>query len=940
MNSLRNLKIFKSNNLTCKSFTNKINFNIFNTNNENNKSAFFPKYVNKKHYYPPINGIGLKSSFIKAKLCRFSEAQENDLNNKPNNQELINQENNGGINFNYIYDLETNIEEGDLNKILKQLEDPSLLAPISKKKTFNEKLEYSNLEKNMLYTAYAEINRKFPLKNKYNIESFETLIRAKLYRDMNNRREKAFYKSKFESNTNTLSENISHLFKHYQADDYNNFINSFSVYLDAVENELVFKNHGNASIEYVQELFDLSKFLKEQLYDSSAYTYHTEKLFNINNKVIIKLIDEIQVLLIDALGKINPEQKHKLARADQAVIHEFNCEFILLNENIILDIINKYKINEFEKEKYLTFNHIFNRESLLFNKSKVVFTNNFIADNLISYLTNAITVLSKQFGDNSVNVAKYYYMLSYINLKFKNFEKTEEYIEKLNAISNINKEKLKEENSKEFINNEILNVEYLYIKSQLLIAAGAEADGYALLKRASDIIENIETKYFSASLQNFLNSQDNTQSNHYISTESAFYLDQDYNFSALKFKINYNLGIHLNRRNNLLEMQSCFERCLKINSFCLKSNKLLMQQYLQLSEILLTVYTDLNLPRKIYDLSKRNFELSYYIINDKAEQSKKMTLYSENIIKFINGSYDKYNCLTLLNPKRPAFDIYKYNQECFIYSMIDYFQNEKKNFIVGKIFNEYLELVSNTNPLQAESYENCFNLLISLYRNIHPTTANFQEATRILLKLRDMLNLEEFLAKEMLRFENQKTEKINKDEASQEKKTPNDQEEQVQAQAQEEELNVRFKDVPEPPTDSEIDEIDLQKEKEDKFYYYRKTKENYKNWIDLAIAINYNIALNQIRSNEYNDAFTSIQYLIKFINKLNENKPIGSVIEHPYLLVNLNFLAAHYYLIKNQKIYSVPYLKSVNSMITKYDWGSNEKINAYLTQMVKLINSI
>jgi len=516
------------------------------------------------------------------------------------------------------------------------------------------------------------------------------------------------------------------------------------------------------------------------------------------------------------------------------------------------------------------------------------------------FINNSIAVLAKQYGEHSSDVATFYYMLAYINLKFKNFEKAEDYIEKSFQIYSKNKKNSQDEKTREAILNEITHLQYLYIKSQLIgVYVPNKKETFLILKQASELIDSIESKYFT-SLSNKSNN-----------LEESIALEKNYDFSSLKFKVNYNLALFYKQYNFILEQQTCFEKSLQINTFPLKTNKNLMQQYNIASKFLLELYQNLNLKRNIYDLAKRNFGLAFYIINDKAEQSENLSFYADLVIRDINRSFDKFNYSALLNPNSSSYNYFKNNQENFVLSLISYFQKEKNNYTIGSIFSEYLEILINTDSFQAETLENSYHILLSYYNNINSPMPNYAEANKNLIKLRDQLQLDEFFQEELKLLETKKS-------------------------------NEQIPETSSPTgTSSPSQEADeFQKELNDKFYFYRKNKESYANWVKLTICFNYNVILNLIKSNEYMEALVNIDYLLNFLNKLNENKTVGSVIEHPYLLINLNFLAAHYYLIMNQKLYSVKYLKAVNSMITRFDWGSNTEINAYLTEMVKLINSI
>jgi len=884
MNTLRNLKNLKSINLSLKSYADKIKFSLI-SNSKKIKSVSSPilKDSHNKFFFP---NKAIPNSNVQKSIKLFSTKQsvfQKDLVKNELNSHTLN-EFTDSINFNYIFSPDSsNYEETDIiNKTLKKLEEKSL-SKSENQDNLADELDNSQLKKNMLYIAFSDIKKRFPLKNKYNLDQYENLIKSKLYRDLNCRKKLSNFVCKLESDNNDLNIKIKNFMKLYKNDELNKFINEVYGFIEALQNETKSKYSEFYYVKFIEELISLRNFFKSLLLNNE-YDYYSEHLYNINNKILIRLMNELQIIIIQNLGKAT----------------SFTAEFAIINQEIILDAINKYKINNFDEEKSIHFKNDEYSSLLKSSLNETYFQKEFLVKNLINYVTISITTLTKQYGEDSIELTQYYYMLSYLHLRLQNFEKAEEYIEKCYSIYSKNKANFQEENSRVYLLKEISHIEYLYVKSNLIgVFTSNKKDSYLILKQASEQIEDLESKYYSLINQknsNFIGEND---------------FEKDYNFSSLKFKIFYNLALYYKQYDFVIDLQACLEKCLQINTLVLKSNKNLMAQYNNASKFLLEIYENLNKERNLYDLAKKNFGLSYYIINDKSDQEENLKFYSDKVIQNINNSYDKFNYSTLLNPKNSSFNYYKIIQENFVLSLASYFQKERNDFSFAVILDEYLEIIKNSDSLQAETYENTFHIFDSYSRYINSYPTNFKEATKSLIKLRDQLQLEEFLKEELISFEEKAKSEVDKTKETQ---------------------NI------EPETTKEIDEFT--KEIEDKFYFYKKTDESLNEWINLGISIFYNIIINQIKSDDYEEAFANINFLINFINKLNESKSVGSIVEHPYLLINLNFLAAHYHLIKNQKIYSVKYLKAVNSLITKFDWGSNMEINAYLKEMVKLINSI
>ncbi len=887
MNILRNLKIIESNNISVKSFSNKLFLSRYQNPIKINSSISSLKpskfqIINKNTNKYNLNCNSLfnkqtefnyttKRSFSTfAKEITIDNLNENSTEYKENNSSF------DVINFNYLYSLSSNSDEANVDNILAKFNDLKILTSIKKRKLSNPiketDLDKKLAEKNLLYVAYIDVNKRLPLRDQYSLEAFESNIKTKFFKDLNTRNKSDSYISKI--STEELNNKIDSFTNAYVKDDLLSFTNNLSLYMQSLEKETKAKFNEFYFVKFTEELNSLTKYLKS-LFNYEENNYYSDSLYNINNKVIIRLINEIEIIVIETLGKASG----------------FTAEVIKINESIIYNALHKYKIFDFSQEQNLHFKST-NFTSLLEQYNENIFKDDLIVKSLVPYITNAISVLIKQYGEDSVELSKYYFILSYLNLKLKNFEKAEEYVEKSYGIYTKKKKTLQDENTREYLLNEISHSEYLFIKSQLVgVFQPNKKDSFLILKQASDLVEDIETKYFKLITSKYNNN-----------INEQFCLEKEYNFSALKFKINYNLYIYYKQYNFIMDAQSSLEKSLRINSYALKSNKSLMSQFNLASKLLIEIYENLNINKNIFDIAKRNFNLSYYIINDENEKSDLMKFYAEKIIENINFSFDKFNLPNMLNSKKPSFVYYKKSQENFILSLISFYQKDQYNFTVGAILNEYLEYINNTLLLTEETYENSFHLINSYYSNIYSKMGNYSEAVKNLIKIRDQLELNEFLDDVFSK------------------------------------LKIKNNANKEKEDQQRVD--DLNKASEDKFYLYRENEEVLKKWIHLAIAVNYNIIINQIKSNDYEEALENIHYLLKFINRLNENKSFGNVIEHPYLLVNLNLIAAHYHLIKNQKIYSVKYLKEVNSMITKFDWVSKDKINSYLTEMVNLINTI
>jgi len=171
------------------------------------------------------------------------------------------------------------------------------------------------------------------------------------------------------------------------------------------------------------------------------------------------------------------------------------------------------------------------------------------------------------------------------------------------------------------------NIYNTYLKSFLVsIFTSNKKEQFSLWKQTSILIEKLEADFYEAENKN-------------LNLSKNYSIEKDYNLSAIKFKVNSSLGIMYEQYGFLLDAQNSFENSLKINPFFLKSNKNLLMEYFLISDILIEkIYNLFNLFRPKYDLSKKNFNLAFYIINDKQHQEKnsKMEKYAENIVDLIS----------------------------------------------------------------------------------------------------------------------------------------------------------------------------------------------------------------------------------------------------------------------------------------------------------------
>ena len=890
MNTLKNLKILKSSNLD--SITLRYNSNMIQISKNNFVKRNVLSYgknnlINKNCNLLNVQKINKFFSTINTnKYTSFDVDYENKKDLKEDSSLNINPDM-----INYSYSLDTYVESSEMSKIINKLNESNLYFLNSRRNKLEEKKENFYLDKNMLYTAFLDINRRFPIKQKYSINQNEDLIKTQFYNIYDIRNDQFSYKSSFNKNE-ALKKNIENFISFYKLDNFNRFYTSLTEYVDSFESYLKLKTTENYNSLIVDEYINLIIFLKS-LFNKKDFRYFSDNIVNINNKAILRIVD---VLLIRVTKYYS-------------VLSDFSLDFVKSNENILFDIIYNFKIKNFSREKE-NFKHYANELNFL---KKFNFPDDYMTTNLIPYLSNVITAYNNKLGENSIESAKYYYLLSYLNLKINNIEKTEEYIEKSFKIYNLIKNKIKGDTSqREMIPIQICLLQYYFIKSQIIsIYSSNRKESFLILKKASDLIEEIEENYYKA----FFTRMDSK--NNAILGE--FSLENDYTFNILKFKIHQNLGIFYQSYNYVLDMHSNFEKCSRINTIYLKSNRYLMEDYLFIVKSLSNTNNLLNLSRKKYDIAKKNFDLSYYI-QDQNNSQNSLNFFADSVIKNINESSDKYNLQNLLNSN--SYHLMKNNQKDFIYSLI-YIYQKNYDYDVAKILNEYLEILINQYSVSIDEFEKAHYLLMSYERNLNLSTIDYNEAIKNLIELKEILKLD-------ILMNNQLEKKIS--------------EKQLSAQKMREELEK--KSLEENSEKIIYDQYDTEiytSSSDEEFEYlfeYNKNEETLNQWIHVGISINYNIIINQIKSNNYDEAITNIDYLLNLIKKLNENKNVGSVIHHAYLSTNLNFLAAHYYLIKNQKIYSVRYLKDINSMITKYEWGSKDKINSYLTEMVKLINNL
>lgn len=840
MNTLRNLKKISKN----KNLQNYTNENFFkNSNNISNKIfnlgnfSFFS--VNKTNYKKIQN-----FSFCE-NLQKENPKQEIPLPKKPE-----------AINYSLLYNPETSLS--NLQKIFLNLNSKNL-----------PKIEFN---KNMFHKALLDISKRFPLGENYSIEFYEKFIKEKFYEKMNPRKDSAKFSNYTVEKNHELIELVNELSAFYENDDKKNFVDSFKNLIKVLNNSVNFFNKENESsqIFLARNYLDLIDYLKNLCEHEENSTYK-ENLFNINSLLLIKLINELQVITLDLLGSTN----------------EINVHSFRKFENFIAEIFNKFHIIDFSVEK----NNTFSENNILFD-NKNYFEENFLTKNLIFYLTNCIGFIKNTKENNSVELGKCYFFLASINLKMKNFEKAQEFTEKINEVFTHNFDK-KEKNSEEYFQNKLNLIYHIYLKSFLVsIFTSNKKEHFSLMKQASVLIEKLQVEFYEMEKK-----------------PENYNIEKDYNLFALKFKVNSNLGIMYEQYGFLLDAQKSFEISLKINPNFLRTNKNLLLEYLLISDILIEkIYNFFNLNRQKYEISKKNFNLAYYIINENTEKNSRMETYAENIKNYIDQSSDVFNLVNMLNPKSPKFTQLKTQQENYILSLINYFQENKKDYNTASIFKDYWNNLYSLDTNLEENFINSMSLLNNYKINSNVTNKNPQEILENLISLRDSLFIEEFMNEENRKFgeKNPKEEEL--------------------IENNEEIIDLFGKDI-----------------STSKGNLIKGTKENeefYENLRNFGIAIYYNILTYEIKCNQHEEAMEKIKFLINFINKQNENKPTGSVIDHPYLLINLNLLAVHFHLIKNQKIYSVPYLRAVNSMLVKYDWGENTKINSYLKEMVELIKLI
>jgi len=853
MKTLKNLKISKTKNL----LPNKIK------NSNANEKLF--KNLNQYSNFITINRHKNLQNLQNFHFCDFLKNSETENFKKeipyPNKYDAIN--------FSLLYNHET--KTNNFQKIFEKLNSK------------NEE-EISESKKNLFHKALSDISKRFPLGENYSIDFFEKIIREKYYENYEPRKNIEKFNNEIVEKSTELTEIVNEISAFYEKDDKKNFIESFKKLVSAFNNKAqeLEKDKENPQIFLAENYLELIEYLK-RLCNHEEHLLYKENLFNINSLLMIKLINELQIIIMELLGETS----------------EITFTSFKKFGNLISEIMNKFNYSDFSLEKNNTFTE---DNNILFDNKNYFEQENFLSKNLIFYMTNCIGFIKRTKENNSVELGKYYFLLSLIYLKSKNFEKVEDYNEKINEIFIYNSEKISDKNSGEFYENKLNNIYNTYLKSFLVsIFTSNKKEQFSLWKQTSILIEKLEADFYEAENKN-------------LNLSKNYSIEKDYNLSAIKFKVNSSLGIMYEQYGFLLDAQNSFENSLKINPFFLKSNKNLLMEYFLISDILIEkIYNLFNLFRPKYDLSKKNFNLAFYIINDKQNQEKnsKMEKYAENIVDLIAQSKDNFNLVNMLNPKSKKFLHIKTQQENFILSLINYFQENKNDYATAKIFKEYLNTLYELDTNQEENFMNAINLLNNFKINSNVKNKNPQEILENLNAVKDSLRIEEFMNEEYKIFE---------------RKALNKQETVIPEENKSEENEIQ---------NEENENISVKK-----LENLRENKILYENWINLGITIYYNILINEIKCNQYTEAKDKIIFLINFINLQNENKTIGSVIDHPYLLINLNLLAVHYHLIKNQKIYSVPYLRAVNSMLVKYDWGENTKIKSYLKEMVELIKTI
>lgn len=899
MNTLRNLKKISNtkNFITNKLLTSKYqNFHTLKINKiTNNKKSSNISELN----------------FLKLKIFNFSENLENKIQQNP---EIIQSNKNEAINFSLLYNPEIT-EKNILQEIFEKLE-----------KNSEENKPIQN--KNMFHKALSDISKRFPLEDLYSIEFYEKNFLRKKFLEKNNPREnlsnfqnnlnpsKTSTSSKplkftnifIETNTNNgnkLTELANNLTIFYQKDDKVNFLETIKNLTNS------FRNINNNSLILAENYFDLMNFLKT-LCPKEEFISHQENLFEINSFLLIKLINELQLLILEQLGQTS----------------EINFTSFKKFENLISEIFHKFNLFDSSSEKNNTFSHNDNILITKENEEKFFKEENFLQKNLNFYLTNCIGFILKNKENNSIELGKLYFLQALINLKNKNFDKVVELNDKILEIFTQNSEKIKDKNSLEFLENNLNNIYHIYLKSFLIsVFVSNKKEQFILLKEASNLIEKFESEFYeknfhnknSLNKENEVDAIDNNNSN---KDSNAYDIEKDFNFSALKFKVFSSMGITYEQNGFLLDAQKCLEKSLKINTFFLKSNRNLLMEYFLISDILIEkVYNFFNLFRPKYSISKKNFDLAFYLINNNEEKNNRLEIYSKNIINLINQGPDVFNLENMLKLKGFNFEEIKGQQENFSLSLINYFQG-KKDYYKASIFIEYLNHIYSIDTNMEENFQSNMNLVNGIKIKTNLKNKNHEEILEGLILLRDSLEIEEFMIQENLNMEKAKDLKKRKN---------------ANAKAKEESEENANKANEEVNNDLEfLDNFEV----ENKFQEIYEDKKLYEITKNFGIALYYNILINEIKCNRYSEAFEKIKFLINFINSQNENKTVGSIIDHPHLLINLNLLAVHYYLIKNQKIYSVPYLREINSMLVKYDWGENTEINTYLKEMVELIKNI
>ena len=199
MNTLKNLKILKSSNLD--SITLRYNSNMIQISKNNFVKRNVLSYgknnlINKNCNLLNVQKINKFFSTINTnKYTSFDVDYENKKDLKEDSSLNINPDM-----INYSYSLDTYVESSEMSKIINKLNESNLYFLNSRRNKLEEKKENFYLDKNMLYTAFLDINRRFPIKQKYSINQNEDLIKTQFYNIYDIRNDQFSYKSSFNKN--------------------------------------------------------------------------------------------------------------------------------------------------------------------------------------------------------------------------------------------------------------------------------------------------------------------------------------------------------------------------------------------------------------------------------------------------------------------------------------------------------------------------------------------------------------------------------------------------------------------------------------------------------------------------------------------------------------------------------------------------------------------